>query len=210
MKVLIAGGSGFVGQEILKVFLKKGHQVTYLSRHPGDGEIFKSNKVTYIQGDLLKQEDILLKNDSYDLLINCIGAIKPSKLDVLNRVALKACISLCHSYSIPKIVYLSANTGYPLYLKSKRQAEELIKTSGLNYLIIRPGLLYGEHKSTSLIQAKCLQLLGHLPFSHHLIGAIYPLDVSKVATIIYETLISFPKKKILTLEDLKDNKLYRD
>ncbi|HGD5606632.1 TPA: NAD-dependent epimerase/dehydratase family protein, partial [Streptococcus agalactiae] len=35
MEILIAGGSGFLGKQIIKAALTKGHKVAYLSRHEG-------------------------------------------------------------------------------------------------------------------------------------------------------------------------------
>ncbi|KAL0966307.1 hypothetical protein UPYG_G00293680 [Umbra pygmaea] len=39
MKVLIGGGSGFVGRELTRVLKSKGHEVTIISRQPGPGKI---------------------------------------------------------------------------------------------------------------------------------------------------------------------------
>lgn len=203
MNILVVGGSGFLGRHLIEELLKKGHRVSYLSRHPGDGALFASDKLSYIKGDLLKEDEIVLEDDWFDLLINCVGVGKPSELNKLNIVALKACISLCQSYSIPKMVFISANAGYPAYLKSKRKAEDLIQTSGLRYLIVRPGLLYGGNRKASRIQANCLQLLDPLPFIHHFTSMIYPLKVSDVAITISDTITRFPEQKLLTLEDLR-------
>lgn len=39
MKVLIGGGSGFVGRELTRLLKHKGHEVTVISRQPGPGKI---------------------------------------------------------------------------------------------------------------------------------------------------------------------------
>lgn len=39
MRVLIGGGSGFVGRELTKLLKVKGHEVTIISRQPGPGRI---------------------------------------------------------------------------------------------------------------------------------------------------------------------------
>lgn len=39
MKVLIGGGSGFVGRELTRLLRTKGHEVTVISRQPGPGKI---------------------------------------------------------------------------------------------------------------------------------------------------------------------------
>ncbi|KAI1901241.1 hypothetical protein AGOR_G00032270 [Albula goreensis] len=39
MRVLIGGGSGFVGRELTRLLRKKGHEITIISRQPGPGKI---------------------------------------------------------------------------------------------------------------------------------------------------------------------------
>ncbi|KAM9501470.1 epimerase family protein SDR39U1 [Clarias gariepinus] len=39
MRVLIGGGSGFIGRELIRLLKVKGHEVTVISRHPGVGRI---------------------------------------------------------------------------------------------------------------------------------------------------------------------------
>lgn len=39
MRVLIGGGSGFVGRELTRLLKNKGHEVTIISRQPGLGKI---------------------------------------------------------------------------------------------------------------------------------------------------------------------------
>ncbi|XP_018613611.2 epimerase family protein SDR39U1 [Scleropages formosus] len=39
MRVLIGGGSGFVGRELTQLLRRKGHEVTIISRQPGPGRI---------------------------------------------------------------------------------------------------------------------------------------------------------------------------
>uniref|UniRef100_A0A673FV31 NAD-dependent epimerase/dehydratase domain-containing protein n=1 Tax=Sinocyclocheilus rhinocerous TaxID=307959 RepID=A0A673FV31_9TELE len=39
MRVVIGGGSGFVGRELTRLLKSKGHEITIISRQPGPGKI---------------------------------------------------------------------------------------------------------------------------------------------------------------------------
>ncbi|KAF4117529.1 epimerase family protein SDR39U1 [Onychostoma macrolepis] len=39
MRVVIGGGSGFVGRELTRLLKSKGHEITFISRQPGPGKI---------------------------------------------------------------------------------------------------------------------------------------------------------------------------
>ena len=45
MNILVTGGSGAVGREVVKQLLERGHKTRVLSRKPGDGD-------GWVQGDL--------------------------------------------------------------------------------------------------------------------------------------------------------------
>lgn len=201
MKLLIAGGSGFLGSQMIEQAIKHGHQVTYLSRHPGEGELFHSDSVAYIQGDLLSAEEIVL-NSQYDMLIDCVGSITLTKLKRLNRDTAQGAVVLCQQYGISKRLYVSAAGGYPAYLKSKREAEQLIAESGLTYMVVRPGLLYGSKRPSSLIQAKLIKVFARFPLMGKLVAPVYPMEVSQLAKAIVEQLSLDQESRVLNREDL--------
>lgn len=69
MKILVTGGTGFIGQSLCPALLSKGHSVTVLSRYP--------NKVSSIFGDQIQQINSisLLSDDShFDAIFNFAGA----------------------------------------------------------------------------------------------------------------------------------------
>ena len=68
MKILITGGTGFIGKTLCKTLLKKGHRLTVLSRKP--------EKVPSLCGETVEAIDNLDKLDaeaSFDAIINLAG-----------------------------------------------------------------------------------------------------------------------------------------
>lgn len=195
MKLLILGGSGFLGQELIQAAIKEGNDVTYLSRHSGNGAIFSHPKVTYLKGDIFHALSCD-KEQTYDCVIDCVGTIHPKYLQSLNVDATKEAIILSQNLSIKHFVYISANSGFPSYLRSKEKAS--------SYLIVKPGLLFGPKRPMSLLLMFFFKMILLLPIHPSVIDEIYPLDVRKVAEVIIAHLEkSYGEKTILSLNDLK-------
>ncbi|WP_052733501.1 NAD-dependent epimerase/dehydratase family protein [Streptococcus uberis] len=150
MKLLILGGNGFLGQELIQSAIKKDYDVTYLSRHSGNGPIFSHPKVTYLKGDIFHALSCD-KEQTYDCVIDCVGTIHPKYLQSLNVDATKEAIILSQKLSIKHFVYISANSGFSSYLRSKEKAERMVKEKASSYLIVKPGLLFGPKRPMSLL-----------------------------------------------------------
>ena len=73
MKILITGGTGFVGQQLTSRFVQEGHEVTILSRSSkGSGEVPK--QVSYLIGDPTRKGSWQDSVPAHDIIINLAGA----------------------------------------------------------------------------------------------------------------------------------------
>ena len=147
MNILLIGGNGFVGQALIKEFKKYKVDVSYLSRT--QTHLITEDDATWIRGDIFDLNNTIIK-ESYDIGIHLIGTIKNKKLySKLNTESVTQTIKLCQKQNINKLIYFSANGGFKQYLESKRNGEKLVVDSKLNYLIVRPGLMYGKDRFSS-------------------------------------------------------------
>ena len=119
----------------------------------------------------------------------------------LNTQSVAKSIELCTKFNISKLVYISANGGFKDYFNSKKQAEEFVKSSSLNYLIVRPGLMYGSSRPTSYLNVLPIKIFSALNISFF--KNVYPVPVSKVSEKIIFSLINKPRTNYLNIEDLK-------
>ena len=199
MNILLVGGNGFVGQALIKEFTENKVKVSYLSRTQNHS--ISKNEATWIQGDIFDNENIVI-NEKYDIAIHLIGTIKNKKLYLkLNTESVVETIKLCQKYKINKLIYFSANGGFKQYLESKRNGEKLVVDSKLNYLIIRPGLMYGKERLTSyfnILPIKFFSKLG-IPFFKN----VYPLPVEKVAKSVVKFILNNTDSTIIEIIDMK-------
>ena len=198
MNILLIGGNGFVGQALIKEFTKHKVAVSYLSRTQNHS--ISKDKAIWIQGDIFDLDTIIIKK-CYDIVIHLIGTIKNKNLySKLNTESVAQTIKLCQKHNINKLVYLSANGGFKRYLESKAAGEILVKDSKLDYLIVRPGLMYGKDRLTSYfnILLKFFSKLGISFFKN-----VYPLPVEKVAESVVKAILDNTDSTIIEIKDIK-------
>ena len=199
MNILLIGGNGFVGKALIKEFKKYNVKVSYLSR--SQNHSISKDEANWIQGDIFNSENIIT-NEKYDIAIHLIGTIKNKKLySKLNTESVAQTIKLCQKQNINKLVYFSANGGFKQYIESKRNGEKLVVDSKLDYLIVRPGLMYGKERLTSyfnILPIKFFSKLG-IPFFKN----VYPLPVEKIARAVVKGIFDNTDSPIIEINDMK-------
>lgn len=199
MNILLIGGNGFVGQALIKEFMKYRVDVSYLSRTQNHS--ISKEEATWILGDIFDLNNIMIK-ENYDIAIHLIGTIKDKNLySKLNTESVSQSIKLCQKHNIKKLVYFSANGGFKRYLESKLAGERLVKDSKLDYLIVRPGLMYGKDRLTSyfnILPIKFFSKFGITFFKN-----VYPLPVEKVAETVVKAILDNTDSTIIEIKDMK-------
>ncbi|CAA6804078.1 MAG: Putative NAD-dependent epimerase/dehydratase [uncultured Sulfurovum sp.] len=163
MKVLVIGATGFIGQGIYN-FLKRGeHDVVAGVRHV---EYFEGKAIAIDFATLHKDKELLFKLEGFDVVVNAVGIIAPTKtqsFEQMHTLAPMVLFDACKEANVKKVIQLSAlgsQNGSTAYHSSKNRADEYLRALGLDYAILHPSIVYGDDgKSTALFQA-----LASLPF----------------------------------------------
>ena len=164
MKLLIIGGTGKTGKELIKQGLDQGHHITAIVRNPSKLNYDNPNlKIT--KGDVLVPENLDDVMQNQDAVLSALGHkrffIKTSILskgteNIINamkkhKVSRFICITslgindskfklgLYYTlFTIPVILYF--------YFSDKAKQEKIIFRSGLDWTIVRPGQLINGKK----------------------------------------------------------------
>ena len=149
MNILITGASGFIGSHVLKKLLKSNHSVSaciHQSELPVPCKIFKVNFM-----EMQQAQNWLPLLHNIDVVINCVGIISESskaRFNVLHALAPIALFKACQHSDVKKVIQVSAlgadDTALVAYHKSKKQADDYLIQSNLNWFILKPSLVYGE------------------------------------------------------------------
>ena len=155
MKILITGGSGFVGSQLADYLSAKGHKVTIYDLKKS--KWFNSKQI-FIQGSLFSKNLIKgIKNQDVIYNFAAISDIDeatkyPMKTAKTNIIGTLNILELIKNKKIKRFVqassiYVNSNSG-SFYRCSKKASEEFIeeysKLYGIKYSIIRYGSIFGE------------------------------------------------------------------
>ena len=154
-KILVFGGSGFLGSHVVDQLSQSGFEVTIFDKIKS--QFIKDNQ-KMILGDILDEKDVNNVVKENDVIYNFAGLadIEESKKNPIgtvkqnilgNTIILDACVkNNIKRYIFGSTVYVYSDLG-SFYRVSKQACENYIEhynqTYGLEYTILRFGSLYG-------------------------------------------------------------------
>jgi uncharacterized protein YbjT (DUF2867 family) len=158
LKLMVTGGSGFLGGYVLREAARRGHQAVALARSETAAGAVTALGARPVSGDL---------NDARSLA----GAFAAAGCDVLVNLAslgfghAPAIIGAAERTGTKRAVFVSTTavtTRLPASSKQVRlAAEESIRASALGWTILRPTMIYGDPGDRNL--SRLLSLLGRAP-----------------------------------------------
>ena len=134
MKVAITGASGFVGSHLETRLTGEGHEVARIKRH-----------------DLYDVDQLTAAFAGCKIIAHCAGINREIGDQTFARVHVEMTrniVAAAKNAGVEKIVLMSflrarPGCGSP-YHESKWEAEEIVRNSGLDYTIIKAGIVYGR------------------------------------------------------------------
>lgn len=150
MLIFLTGGTGFIGGHVREALLKRGHTLRLLvhRRSPAAAE----PGVEEIEGDVTRPETFEEALRGCDATINLVGIIREFSgrgvtFQRLHVEATRNVIAAAKKAKIRRHLQMSAlgtrADSTANYFKSKYQAEEEVRRSGLDYTIFRPSIVFG-------------------------------------------------------------------
>lgn len=154
MKVLLTGGTGFVGGAVLEQLCTDGHEVVLLARHPDSAKSLQTNQkhpnISVVAGDILKPETLVAASNGCDAVVHLVGIIAESgrvTFEQVHHVGTRNMVEAAKNSGVQRFVHMSALGTRPnaiaRYHQSKWEAEECVRNSGLDWTIFRPSIIYG-------------------------------------------------------------------
>lgn len=213
-KVFVTGGTSFVGLRVIAALVNAGADVTVLVKPENEEKLGALRRhVRMVSGDVWTVASLKGRSRGQGVVIHLVGSIRaqPSRgltFQQLNLVSARNTISMAVSDGVPYYVLLSAASRPPStsveYLRSKREAEEYLRNSGLRYAIVRAPVLFDREQPSGAFFA-ALSRLGALPFLRVFFGRRAPLPVDIAAHGIARAALQLelPRSQVLYAGDLR-------
>ncbi|MCD6386414.1 complex I NDUFA9 subunit family protein [Candidatus Sumerlaeota bacterium] len=163
MKILLTGGTGFVGTVLREELLNRGHQVRLLvrarSRHKWE-HLLGNPQIELIQGDVTELDTMKKASQEVEAIIHLVGIIREGhstheSFEYIHIRGTETVVEAAQDKGVMRIVFISAlganANARTRYLRSKYQAEQTIKNSGLAFTILRPSIIWGDNDQFSML-----------------------------------------------------------
>ncbi len=202
-RILLIGGTGYIGTCILDRLLKARINVSCLVRKKSIRKI-EGRSIKYFVGDLLDRDSISEATKGMDIIINLASVVRTVKKSSYreNVTGLQNLVSAMRQNNVNKLIYYSSmnvnlkNKGY--YASSKAECENVIKGSGIEYIIIRPNYVYGIDKNNDFYRmSKIISLLRIAPVIGDGNYKIQPVCKDDLAAITLSCLTEYQPNSII-------------
>lgn len=153
IKILLPGGAGLVGQNLVVQLLKQGYSnIVVVDKHSHNLNILKQLHpgIECIDDDLAKPGDWMIKCSNVDVIVMLqaqIGAKTSAPFIENNINSTRYVLDAAGEYNIPYIVHISSSVVESVadddYTKTKKDQEDMVAASDINHCVLRPTLMFG-------------------------------------------------------------------
>lgn len=171
-QLVILGGTGFVGSHLVPRLAADGHRIVLLSRNREQHRALGVLPTVSVRSADIHDDDVLRRQlAGADAVINLVGILNPHGRDSFQRVHVeltRRLIAACEAGGVTRLHQMSslkAGQGLSQYLKTRGEAEALVRASALDWTIYQPSVIFGPGDGLVSRFARLLRQLPVLPLA---------------------------------------------
>ena len=152
MRIAILGGTGFVGSYIVDALLASGHLPVLLVRPGSESRVSQADRCETVAGEISNEDAVRETLRGADAVIYNIGILRefPARgitFDALHFDGARRAMDAAEAAGVQRFLLMSANgvkADGTAYQRSKYKAEQYLATTGLDWTVFRPSVLFGD------------------------------------------------------------------
>jgi len=150
LRVLVTGGTGFVGTHLVNALARRGHVVAVLARNPDRARNRYNRPVERVRGDVLDPASLGRAFAGRDAVVHLVGIINEKgkqTFDRMHRIAAGNVVAAMRNAGVRRLLHMSAmgssEDSPSEYGRTKAAGERTVRESGLDWTVFRPSIVFG-------------------------------------------------------------------
>ena len=191
MKIAITGGTGFVGRHFANVLLEDGYEVLLITRQR-DESMESRPHLSISPVGIGNERELAHSVAGCDAIVHLAGINRERADQTYHRVHIEGTrnvVAAATQAGVARVVLLSFLRARPgtgsEYHESKWIAEEIVRTSGLEYTVVKAGIIYGRGDSMLSSMGRWLRTAPVLPKMGLRDSIMRPVAVEDVVRILH-------------------------
>ena len=210
MNIIIPGGAGFVGRNLVRVLKSENfnmEEITILDKDEKNLEYVKRYGVNALYVDLAEKGDWYDEFKGTGMIINLVAQISSTNPELFYRnnvLTTKNVLEAAKEAGVKRIIHFSSaavlSVRKDYYAQTKLAAEELVKTSGFEYCVLQPSIMYGptDDKNIGFLiefakKVPCFPIPGHGKWPRQ------PIYIDDVCYLVISLLRNFAANKVYSI-----------
>ena len=189
-KILILGGTGFVGRHLCEKLAEGAYRVTVLTRRRANAKHLQMlPMVDVVEGSAYDAAALTPLLAEHDVVVNLVAILHgtESAFDKAHVQLPLALVNACNAAGQRRIVHISslgADINAPaMYQRSKARGEAVLQRSGLDVSVLRPSVIFGAEDKFLNTFASLQKIFPLIPLAGST-AKFQPVWVEDVATAL--------------------------
>ena len=210
MKIIITGGAGFVGRNLVRILNTTNHtmsNVIVIDINQNNLDFVKKYGVRTVNSDLSKNGDWENVFENADIVINLAAQLSSQSFEEFNRnnvMTTKNILEAMRKWNVERIIHFSSAAVLSIwqddYARTKKESENLVISSDLDYCVLQPSIMYGPTDETNIgYLINFAKKIPVFPIPGHGKWPRQPLYIDDVCNLILRIIEDFPHNKVLCI-----------
>jgi NADH dehydrogenase len=188
LSIFLTGGTGFVGGHIARRLAERGHRLRALVREAGAAGGLTASGAELVEGDVTRDVKLDAAVAGCDVVIHLVGIIRErpprQTFENVHTRGTRRLAEAAQRAEVGKFVLMSAlgaKSDGTAYQRTKYEAEEIVRRSGIPYVVFRPSVIVGPDGEFMQLLLRLVRRLRLIPVIGDGRYRLQPVDVADVA-----------------------------